>query len=161
MNNAKKIIIKITSLFLFVVCMAFVVSDSTAYTTKVVAAKDSTVQGYEDRLSNLKKEQDRLKKEIAKAQANAATQKEQKDILDKEIKNLNDQILTINALITVCLDQIEEKEASITQKSRSLKKSSSSSRTECVYPTKRENWDILLCYSARKVYRTFSQDLKE
>ena len=120
MNNAKKIIIKITSLFLFVVCMAFVVSDSTAYTTKVVAAKDSTVQGYEDRLSNLKKEQDRLKKEIAKAQANAATQKEQKDILDKEIKNLNDQILTINALITVCLDQIEEKEASITQKEQEL-----------------------------------------
>ncbi len=122
MSNAKKMIIKSVSLLLIVVCAAFIISNPAQYTTKVIAAavKDSTVQGYEDRLSNLKKEQDRLKKEIADAQKNAAGQKKEKEALDKEIQNLNDQILTINALITVCSDQITEKETSIAQKEQEL-----------------------------------------
>ena len=122
MSKTKRFILKSISLVLVMICTAFVMSKPTENTTKVIAAavKDSTVQGYEDRLANLKKEQDRLKKEIEDAQKNAAGQKKEKEALDNEIKNLNDQILTITALITVCVDQITEKETSIAQKEQEL-----------------------------------------
>jgi murein DD-endopeptidase MepM/ murein hydrolase activator NlpD len=90
------------------------------YVTTVSAATDSKVKGYEDKIAQLKKDQKAYEQQIKDAKANAASYMEQKEILDKQINALSEEIELSNALLIEYNNAIVAKEEAITSKQSEL-----------------------------------------
>ena len=84
------------------------------------AATDSKVKGYEDKIAQLKKDQKAYEQQIKDAKSNAASYQEQKEILDKQINALTEEISLSNALLIEYNNAIVEKEEAITNKQSEL-----------------------------------------
>ncbi|MBR5322219.1 MAG: peptidoglycan DD-metalloendopeptidase family protein [Clostridia bacterium] len=120
MKDRRSFLIKLTSVILVVISFVFIISSPLNYTNTVSAATDSKVKGYEDKIAQLKKDQKVYEQQIKDAKANAASYKEQKEILDKQINALSEEIELSNALLIEYNNAIVAKEEAITSKQGEL-----------------------------------------
>lgn len=120
MKNRRSFLIKLTAVILVVISFVFIISSPLNYVTTVSAATDSKVKGYEDKIAQLKKDQKAYEQQIKDAKANAASYMEQKEILDKQINALSEEIELSNALLIEYNNAIVAKEEAITSKQSEL-----------------------------------------
>ncbi len=120
MKNRRSFLIKLTSVILVVISFVFIISSPLNYTNTVSAATDTKVKGYEDKIAQLKKDQKAYEQQIKDAKANAASYMEQKEILDKQINALCEEIELSNALLIEYNNAIVAKEEAIASKQGEL-----------------------------------------
>ena len=120
MKNRRSFLIKLTAVILVVISFVFIISSPLNYVTTVSAATDSKVKGYEDKIAQLKKDQQAYEQQIKNAKANAASYMEQKELLDKQINALSEEIELSNALLIEYNNAIVAKEEAITSKQSEL-----------------------------------------
>ena len=120
MTNNKKMILKLTAILMVTLCVVLVFASPLDYTKKVSALTDSKAQGMEERIEQLKKDQEAYEQKMKEAQAKAENYLAEKEILDKQIGNLNDQIRVSNDLIIQYTNDIAAKEGEIEQKQTEL-----------------------------------------
>lgn len=120
MKNRRSFLIKLTAVILVVISFVFIISSPLNYVTTVSAATDSKVKGYEDKIAQLKKDQKAYEQQIKNAKANAASYMEQKELLDKQINALSEEIELSNALLIEYNNAIVAKEEAITSKQSEL-----------------------------------------
>ena len=100
MTNRRSLLNKLTAtLLLVVISFVFIVSSPLNLAMYASAATDSKVKGYEDKIAQLKKDQKAYEQQIKDAKSNAASYQEQKEILDKQINALTEEISLSNALL--------------------------------------------------------------
>ena len=120
MKERRSFLIKLTAVILVVISFVFIISSPLNYVNKVSAATDSKVQSYEDKIAQLKKDQKTYEQQIKNAKANAASYMEQKEILDKQINALTEEIDLSNALLIEYNNAIIAKEEAIASKQSEL-----------------------------------------
>lgn len=122
-KNIKNTVLKFLSVMLVTVFMMLIMSNPLEQTNRAIAAgsKDSNVQGYEDRISQLKKDQQEFDRLMKEAQKNAEDYLKQKEYIDKQLNNLQEQIDLSNELLEEYNNQIVEKEAEIKEKEAEIK----------------------------------------
>jgi len=117
----RNIFIKSIAFVLVSICALFVMSSPIDYTNKVIAASsDSKVQGYEDRIAQLKKDQAAYEKALKEAKQNAANYMEQKRLLDEQMVNLTEQMNVVNDLVIEYNNSIAAKEEEIAAKEKEI-----------------------------------------
>ena len=130
MKERRRIWIKLTAVLLITACAMFIVSSPMDQTNKVLAQKptDSNVKGYEDRINQLQKDQKEYDRLMKEAKANADSYLKEKEYLDKQIVNLNEQIVLMeeliaeyDAAIVVKENEIAENEAKYDEKFANFK----------------------------------------
>ncbi len=119
MKNRRSFLIKLAAVLLVVISFVFIISSPLNY-VNVSAATDSKVKGYEDKIAQLKKDQKAYEQQIKNAKANAASYMEQKEILDRQINSLTEEIELSNALLIEYNNAIVAKEEAITSKQGEL-----------------------------------------
>lgn len=107
------------------------------------AAADSTVQGYEDRLAQLEKDQKALKDKISQTKSESASISAQKSLIDNEMSLLNEQIELSNALIAEYDAQIEATEKDIALREEAIEAKSKELEERMVYYYKNRNLNYL------------------
>ncbi len=113
-----KIRLKIVAVLLVLTSALFVLASPLNYSNivRASAATDSKVKGYEDRINSLKNDQKNYEKLIKEAKADAAAFLKEKELLDKQIENLNEQITISNTLLIEYNNAIAAKEEELNNK---------------------------------------------
>lgn len=118
MLKGRSVITRLTAFLLVAVCFLCVAASPLNYFGLVIssAASDSKVKGYEDTIANLKNEQKAYEEKIKEARENAEGYLQQKELLDKQIALLNEEIHISAVLLAEYDNSISAKEADIKEK---------------------------------------------
>ncbi len=122
MKSKQRIVLITVAIMLIVATCIIVLASPLNYAdiAHVSAVTDSTVKGYEDRIAALKQEQKNYEKLIKESKQNAESFLKEKEYLDKQIENLNEQIIISNNLLEEYNVAIIEKEGQISVKQSEL-----------------------------------------
>ena len=120
MKKRRSTIIKLLAVLLVTASALFVFASPLNNARVVYAATDSKVKGYEEKIAQLKKDQKAYEQQIKDAKANATSYLLKKELIDKEINVISEQIELSNALLIEYNNAIVAKEEAIVAKQSEL-----------------------------------------